>query len=344
MKVSVIVVTFNEEKNIKQCIDSFCGMQYKDDFEVIIADGGSSDKTEELVKELIKEIAKKNKGTKIRFLTEKGKTGKGSITECRNAGAKAAKYEYIAYTDADCIVPQNWLTNMVAGFQRIQKITEAKQQKLAGVGGANIPPENPPAFQKAIGVAFNSLLGSLGSIQARPPKEDKQVFSISCCNSLFKKSALKTVNLFSEELGNQGEDWDMGAKLNKAGFVCYGIRDSFVWHNFRATPKAFWKNMLFYGDGRMRLMKKHKDLIKKRYLLPLAFIPLFVVSLGTFVATRNPVTLIPFAYFPLILLYSIAIAIKQNQTHLSFHVFYAFLVQHFGYAWGEMKGLRWFVK
>jgi succinoglycan biosynthesis protein ExoA len=340
MKVSVIVVTFNEEKNIQKCLESFVRMQYSNDFEVIVADGGSTDQT----RRIVETFAKENKKTRSKFLTEKGKSGKGSITECRNAGAKAAKYDYIAYTDADCIVPKDWLTQMTNGLERVKEITKAKNQKLAGVGGANLPPKDGPAFQRAIGVAFNSLLGSLGSIQAKPPTEDKEVFSISCCNSLFKKDALAAVNYFSEELGNQGEDWDMGAKLNKAGYVIYGIKDAFVWHNFRGTPKAFWKNMVFYGDGRMRLMKKHTDLVKMKYLLPLPFIPIFVVSVVSFAAFKNPLLLIPFAYFSVVLLYSIIIAVQQNKPLLSLYVFLAFLVQHFGYAWGELKGLRWFLK
>jgi succinoglycan biosynthesis protein ExoA len=338
MKVSVIVVTWNEEKNIQACLNSLLALEYSNDYQIIITDGGSTDKTEEIVKE----IAKKNK--KLQFITQKGVSGKGTITECRNAGIKAAKYDYIAYTDADCTVPKDWLTQFFVGFERIQKVTTQHNKKLAGVGGANIPPQNPTTFQRAIGVAFNSLLGSLGSIQAKPPKKDKQVFSISCCNAFFKKSVLEAVHLFSEDLGNQGEDWDMGAKLKKAGFVCYGIPESFVWHNFRATPATFWKNMVFYGDGRIRLMRKHPDLIKKRYLLALPFIPLFIVSFGLFLALRNPLYLLPFAYFPCMLLYSIAIAVKQSKALLSLHVFYAFIVQHFGYAWGCLKGLRWIVK
>ncbi len=342
MKVSVIVVTWNEENNIISCLTSLAKQDYGC-YEIIIVDGGSTDKTNEKV---LTYVGKKNNNfvnKQITIITEKGRTGKGTITECRNAGIKNAKYDYIAYTDADCIVPEDWLMKLAQGYKCAEKRIKNKLEKgaLAGVGGANIPPQNATVFQQAIGIAFNSLLGSLGSIQAKPPRKDKQVFSISCCNALFRKDALVAVGMFSVDLENQGEDWDMGAKLNKAGFVVYGVKDSFVWHNFKATPKEFWKNMFFYGDGRMRLMKKHKDKLKKRYILPLLFIPSFIVSFVAFVITWNAIFLVIFAYLPLLLLYSVIIATRQKKSFLAFHVFLAFFILHFGYASGELKGLRW---
>ncbi len=331
MKVSVIVVTLNEEKNISHCLESLLKQDIpKESYEVFIIDGGSKDATQAMVKKAQEQHANLHLHVKE----------KGSITECRNIGIKNAKHDFVAFTDADCIVPSDWLRRLHRGFSR----HAIANSLFAGVGGANIPPKDATVFQEAIGIAFNSLLGSLGSIQAQPMKENKPMFSISCANSLYQKKALLDVGMFSEELGNQGEDWDLGAKLKKKGYIVYGIHDSFVWHNFRATPKAFWKNMVFYGDGRVRLMKKHPDLIKGKYLLPLFFIPVFVISGITHFWTKNFWLLVPYLYFPFILLYSLLIAVKQDKSARFLHVFLAFLIQHFGYAWGELKGLRWLVK
>jgi cellulose synthase/poly-beta-1,6-N-acetylglucosamine synthase-like glycosyltransferase len=321
----VIVVTWNEEKNIENCLQSLLKQDVsQEEYEIIVSDGGSKDNTQNIVKVL----AKKHKH--IHLLVKE----KGSITVCRNLGITHAKYEYIAFTDADCIVPENWLTQLQNGFSR------HSVDNCAGVGGANIPPASGNQFQKAIGIVFNSWLGSLGSIQAMPVKEDKQVFSISCSNSLYKKQALIEVNMFTEELGNQGEDWDMGAKLQQKKYVVYGIHDSFVWHHLRPDATSFWKNMVFYGDGRMLLTKKHPTIIKPKYFIPLFFIPVFVFSAVLFALFHYPVLLVPFLYFPFILLYSIIIAIKKPTLILL--VFIAFLLQHFGYSLGELKGLRWF--
>ncbi len=328
MKVSVIVVTYNEGKNIENCLQSLLKQNIShEEYEIIVSDGNSTDNTMEIVKN----FAKKHPFIHLHIKE------KGSITECRNIGIKNAKYDFIAFTDADCIVPENWLKTLQNAYSR-----HAVAANLAGVGGANIPPEIGNAFQKAIGIVFSSWFGSLGSIQAMPLAENKKVFSISCSNSFYKKQALLDVGMFSEELGNQGEDWDMGAKLQAKGYNVYGILDSFVWHHLRPDAKSFWKNMVFYGDGRMRLTKKHPTILKLKYLAPLFFIPVFVLSLVLFGVFQLPVLLVPFLYFPFILFYSIIISIKKPA--LIPLVFTAFLLQHFGYSLGELKGLRWLLK
>lgn len=345
MKVSVIVVTLDEEKNIERCLYSLLAQDIpKTDYEIFVIDGGSKDATVAIVEKVIKikesavekETTAQNNHPKITCIIEQ----KGSITRCRNIGIKNAQYDNVAFTDADCVVPEDWLRRLKRGFSR----NAVGNQKLAGVGGANIPPQQGTVFQTAIGIVFNSLLGSLGSIQAKPAKQNIPVFSISCANSLYQKKALVDVGMFSEDLGNQGEDWDMGAKLKKKAWEVYAIPDCFVWHDFRATPEAFWKNMVFYGDGRMRLIEKHPDLITAKYLAPLFFIPVFVISVVAHFWAKNFWLLVPFFYFPFILLYSAVISFLQKKPQLTIQVFLAFLVQHFGYAWGELKGLRWLLR
>lgn len=328
MKVSVIVVTYNEEKNIENCLQSLLkqNIPHKE-YEIIVSDGNSTDTTQEIVKN----FAKKHPCIHLHI------TEKGSITECRNVGIKNAHYDFVAFTDADCIVPENWLNTLQNAYSR-----HAVATNLAGVGGANIPPETCNAFQQAIGIVFSSWLGSLGSIQAMPMTENKQVFSISCSNSFYRKQALRDVGMFSEDLGNQGEDWDMGAKLQAKGYVVYGVHDSFVWHHLRPDAKSFWKNMVFYGDGRMRLTKKHPAILKLKYLAPLFFIPAFVLSAVLFAIFHYSLLLLPFLYFPFIALYSINISIKKPA--LIPLVFTVFFLQHFGYSFGELKGMRWFMR
>ncbi len=331
MKVSVIVVTLNEEQNIGKCLNSLIRQDIqKETFEILIVDGGSIDKTPTIVGEYTKEHHN------VHLIIEK----KGSISRCRNIGIQQSTYDYVAFTDADCVAPDDWLRRLQRGYSR----HAVGRKNLAGVGGANIPPENGSSFQQAIGVAFNSLIGSLGSIQAQPLPKNKRVFSISCSNSLFQKKALVDVAMFSEDLENQGEDWDMGVKLQKKDYVVYGIHDCFVWHNFRASPSLFWNNMVFYGDGRMRLTKKHSDFIKPKYMLPLFFIPVFIIAgLGSYL-TKNPFFLILFLYFPVLLVYSMYLADKAKKTELGLEVFSVFLLQHFGYSFGCLKGLRWFLR
>ena len=325
LQVSVVVITLNEEKNIGVLLDSLLKQTYDTDrFEIIIVDGGSKDKTQEIVKSY------EQKGN-VQLIVDKG----GSITSSRNLGVRSARFPYIAFTDADCIAPKDWLSGLVDGFR------ELDVENLGGVGGANIPPKDASYFLSAVGIAFDSFLGSLGSIQAKPFSSTKKVFSISCSNSMYSKKALESVGLFSMDLGNQCEDWELGYKLGKKGYQLFGLADHFVWHNMRSTPASFWKNMVFYGDGRMRATKKHPNGFRLIYALPFVFI----LGMASIVLSfAHWIFLLPLLYFPVIFLYSFWLCLLKGKLKLLNSVVLAFLILHFGYAFGEVKGLRWFLR
>ena len=92
IKISIIITSFNSEKFIKSSINSVLNQSYKN-FELIIVDDCSQDKTQNIIRKL----QKKDKRIKIIFL--KKNTGTASIP--RNIGAKHAKAEYLCFLDAD---------------------------------------------------------------------------------------------------------------------------------------------------------------------------------------------------------------------------------------------------
>jgi len=328
LNVSIVVITLNDASNIGECIESILAQKFSRTYEIVVVDGISKDGTQEIVKK----FAKKHK--QINLIVEKS-----SITEARNIGIRKAKYDFVAFTDSDCVVPKNWLSTLTAKYSELKN----SNNKIVGVGGANVPPKNINHFTYAIGIAFDSFIGSLGSIQAKGFEKDSPALSISCTNSLYEKSALKKAGLFSEDLGNQGEDWDMGLKIRKKGFILYGIKDSHVIHKMRSTPKKFWKNMIFYGDGRMRLIRKHGTNSSLKYYLPFAFLIVMLLPI-TYLFWGINLFLIPLIYFPIIFAYSLFLSMRKKATRYTLSVALAFMILHFGYALGEIKGLRWFFK
>ena len=91
MKVSIIIPTYNEEKVIKDCLDSLSKQTYKD-LEIIVVDDGSTDKTVEKVH-----------GVQLLKQTHKGPG------EARNLGAKAAHGEILVFVDADMTFDKNFI-------------------------------------------------------------------------------------------------------------------------------------------------------------------------------------------------------------------------------------------
>lgn len=100
-KISVIIPVYNGEKTLKKCLGSVLYQTYKN-YEIIIIDNNSTDKTKDIIKEF------QNKNDKVIYVFEEHK-GRGSA---RNAGIKKAKGKIIAMTDSDCIVPHNWIQEL----------------------------------------------------------------------------------------------------------------------------------------------------------------------------------------------------------------------------------------
>ena len=97
-KISVIITSFNSETFIESSVNSVLNQSYQN-FELIIVDDCSKDKTQRIINKL----QKKDKRIKTFFF--KKNTGTASIP--RNKGAKIARGEYLCFLDADDI----WLGN-----------------------------------------------------------------------------------------------------------------------------------------------------------------------------------------------------------------------------------------
>jgi glycosyltransferase involved in cell wall biosynthesis len=86
-KVSVIIPTYNAASFIRQAIESVLGQTYPD-WELIVIDDGSTDKTFEMVSPF---------RDRLRYVTQRNQ----GRPQARNAGLRKAKGEYIAFLDAD---------------------------------------------------------------------------------------------------------------------------------------------------------------------------------------------------------------------------------------------------
>jgi glycosyltransferase involved in cell wall biosynthesis len=96
MQITVIIPAYNEEKYITQTIVSLKKLSRKPD-EIIIVDGGSTDKTASVAREA---------GAKVITVAHRG------IGFARQQGLKIATGDIVAFTDADTVVPDNWLVSI----------------------------------------------------------------------------------------------------------------------------------------------------------------------------------------------------------------------------------------
>ncbi|MBM3229499.1 glycosyltransferase [Candidatus Parvarchaeota archaeon] len=102
IKASVVIPAFMEEKNIASTLQSLSGQKVSFNFEVIVSDASSTDKTVKIAK---------SRGAKV-LISPKTTIGVG-----RAIGLLAAKGEILVFTSADTVFEQGWLQNIVAPFE-----------------------------------------------------------------------------------------------------------------------------------------------------------------------------------------------------------------------------------
>ena len=205
MNISVCITTFNEEESVGALLDSLLVQTRKPD-EIVIVDGGSGDKTVEIIRHYQK------KDRRIRLLVEKG-----TIAHGRNTAIEISKFPIIAQIDAGCIAKKDWLgkilqpfthpeIDMVAGFYEMKAKTPL--QRVVNVFHG-VPPEryDPSTFlPSARSVAFRKVLWEkIGGYSKR--------FSRAGEDTLFFYQAVKTSARIAR-VGDARVIWEETEKLS----------------------------------------------------------------------------------------------------------------------------------
>lgn len=116
--VSIIIPVYNEERVIADCIRSLQKQSYKN-FEIIVVDDGSSDRTVEIVKSF--------EGFGVRLLRQKHK-GPGVA---RNLGARYAKGKILSFPDADMTFHRDYLKNLIKPIIQGEAIGTEERKQIA---------------------------------------------------------------------------------------------------------------------------------------------------------------------------------------------------------------------
>ena len=113
--VTVILCAHNESENLSHYLQALLTQDYPT-YEVIVVDDGSEDSTREVVERYMTQDPRVHM-TFVPYGARVGSTKKLALT----LAAKAAQYEYLLLTDADCVPESNrWISEMMAGFEEVQ--------------------------------------------------------------------------------------------------------------------------------------------------------------------------------------------------------------------------------
>jgi len=243
--VSIIVPVLNRENTIGKCIESLLELDYPF-YETIIIDGGSTDKTMDVVSKYpVKVIIDRRRGAYA----------------ARNSGLQAAQGDLIFFTDSDCISNRDVLRKLA------RHLTD---EKIAGVGG-QISSYNPATIIERFSnyahiVTFNLPKGIVIW------NENKLLSGgIYTANALYRKSVLEEVNGFDVDFV-VGGDYDLSWRLQRVGYRIVFDPGAVVFHKHRTALGDLIKQFFNYGIEHPLLLKKQpggfSHIEVKSYFLP----------------------------------------------------------------------------
>jgi cellulose synthase/poly-beta-1,6-N-acetylglucosamine synthase-like glycosyltransferase len=224
--VSVVVPVYNGRDTIAECIESLLAQDYPADrYEIIVVDNDSTDGTAEVVRTY-----------PVQLLFEE----KPSADAARNAGIRHARGEIVAFTDADCVADSHWLGQLVQHFVN---------EDVVGVAGKTAP------------FASESLVAEfLGSIIRHVNPDADEPLAMSGLNVAYRKQSLLDVGLFNDDLLGAGPgdiDLSWRIQVHTGGRAMYDPK-AIVFHKYRNTVKALFKQCHRYGYSEMAFTTLHK--------------------------------------------------------------------------------------
>jgi peptidoglycan-N-acetylglucosamine deacetylase len=240
--LSIIIPAYNEEKNIKNCIESVINSKYDEKLiEIIIVDDKSTDNTSKIVKKIINNNP--NINIKLVYGEHKGKA------QALNIGVKHSKENIIMCLDADVIVEKN----------TIQKLISPLKKEIVGATNAVVLIKKPKKmiehFQY-IEYYMNSLIRiSFANVY----KNSIWFFGAIAC---YKKEVLDKVGGFKND--TLTEDMDICLEIYKNNYKIITVKDAQVKTDAMKNAIELKKQRMRWYYGALQALWKNKELIKNK--------------------------------------------------------------------------------
>lgn len=223
VRYSVVIPAYNAGRTLPDTLAALRNQSVPpEDYEVIVVDDGSTDETPSVVRRLgAKCITQPNRGP----------------AAARNSGVRAARGEFVLFTDADCVPERDWIRQMTLPF---------RNQKTAGVKGAYRTCQTEPAARFAQ-AEFEDRYDLLEKFPA--------IDMVDTYSAAFRRDVLVSMGLFDESFPvASNEDTELSYRLCAAGHRLVFNRKAVVYHRHPDTfskylrlkfKRAYWRMVVY---------------------------------------------------------------------------------------------------
>lgn len=221
-RAAVIVAAYNAASTIEACLRSIVSMDHDLRREIIVVDNGSTDSTREVVSRF---------GDAVRLVRE----SRRGPAAARNRGIRETSAEWIAFTDADCVVERDWLARL---------IPEGPPDGIGVAGGRILSVEPCNRIER-----FGEIIHDHRNAIERP-----RPYAMTG-NWASPRAVLLEAGLFDETL-LRGSDADMSFRIHALGYRLVYRDDAVVRHRNERTFAGLFREGRMHGMGGMAMRSK----------------------------------------------------------------------------------------
>jgi succinoglycan biosynthesis protein ExoA len=316
--ISILLPVRNEERFIAETLRQLLAQRYDPKrFEVLVADGDSTDATAAIVAEF------ERHHEQVHLLDNPGRWSSAG----RNVAIAAAQGELLVLVDGHCELDNpDYLTELAAAFQRSGADCVGRPQPLDVTGATPL--------QRAIAAGRSSRLGHHPASHIYSAREG--FVPPDSVAIAYRRSVFEQVGLFDETF-DACEDVEFNHRVARAGLRCFFTPRVQVRYYPRLTLAGLFGQMMRYGRGRARLLRKHRGTFSLPGFLPAGF--LAGATVGPLLAWLWPLLWLPYGaclgiYTLVVMLFSLTLSLRKRQPLWLVVLPFVFLTIHAGAGMG----------
>lgn len=229
MRFSVVIPTYDRPEPLRRCLEGFLRLDHPSWELLVVNDGGQTS------------FAAIDDALRARLpLTTIDAPHRGPAA-ARNAGARAARGQFLAFTDDDCIPEPDWLRQLERGFGG---------ENAAVLGGAAINPFPDSTAAVTWEVYLEFLREYFRDAEGNG-------LMLPSNNLAYRREAFFSLGGFDETFPlAAAEDVDLAYRAVGAGLRQRYFDDARVWHYHRSTPRGYLRQQFRYGRGSFDLRRR----------------------------------------------------------------------------------------
>ena len=241
LDLSIVVPSLGRHHSTRRLLASLA--KCPDEFQVVVVDDASPEPLMAVVREFSDRLD-------VKYVRLAHRSGPAAA---RNRGVAEARGQYIAFTDNDCVVDENWAREL-AVYLRDAPL------RVAGVGGRVL------ALSDDIYSRYYTYHKILD-----PFLSNGRYLYLVTANAAFRRTALEEVGGFDEAIKHPGgEDPGLSFKLLSRGWVLHYRKEAIVYHDYRGGLRDLARTFFRYGRGCRVETEKYAQEIMKSTRGPLA--------------------------------------------------------------------------